>query len=177
MHARCQYAEMKTSFLFRGLLGVGLFVTAQMCAAGQFPPIAFLSIGFREARLSDFSRSPFVSRRRVDPTGFLSVTADFNGDGQPDEARLLINNDRQIAYVVAVIETKQVDTYVLASYSLAGAEKIGIRAAPPQSDSGPAGIMVFDIQSNMGETSYFDGSEFNTTAPADGGSSNFRFPP
>ncbi|HEY7806154.1 MAG TPA: hypothetical protein VIC34_03050 [Croceibacterium sp.] len=155
---------MKPTFLFRGLLAFGLFVTAELSVAGPFPPIAFLSMGFREARLSDFSRSAYVSRRREDPTAFLSVTADFNGDGRPDEARLLINQARQIAYVVAVIQTKQVDTYVLASYSLASAEKIGIRAAPPQSGSGRMGITVFDIQSDLGETSYFDGSEFKSTA-------------
>jgi hypothetical protein len=160
---------MKPTFFLCGLLAVGLFVTAEMCVAGPFPPIAFFSMGFREARLSDFSRSAYASRRGEDPTGFLCVTADFNGDGRPDEARLHINQARQIAYAVAVIQTKQVDTYVLASYSLASAEKIGIRAAPPQSGSGRVGITVFDIQSDVGETSYFDGSEFNSTAPVHGG--------
>jgi hypothetical protein len=153
---------MKLALSLRGLLVVGLLATADISAAGPLPPIAFLSIGFREARLSDFSRSPYAVRRHEDPTGFLALTADFNGDGRPDEARLLITQARQIAYVVAVIQTNQVDTYVLSSYSLADAEKIGVRAAPPKPGSSRVGITVFDIGSGAGETNYFDGSEFKS---------------
>jgi hypothetical protein len=87
---------------FATLLIFGLVATAALGA--QLPPIACLSMGFKEATMADLAAGPRVSARRADPNSYLSVTADFNGDGKADEARILLNEQRKVAYVVAVIQ-------------------------------------------------------------------------
>lgn len=125
-------------------------------------------MGFREATLADFASSPQVSARRADPSGYLAVSADFNGDGKVDEARILLNEQRMVAYVVAVIRSPaKVDTYVLSQMALADAKNVGIALAKPlranQSRS-VAGVTIFRLDTGRGEASYFDGEDFNTRA-------------
>ena len=145
------------------LLALGLSASAALC--GQLPPIAFLSMGFREAKVADVTLGPGSSARRADPNGFLAVTADFNGDGKPDEARILLNEQRHAAYVVVVIQSSsKVDTYVLSQMSLQDASNIGIALAKPlgaDQSRGLAGVTVFALDSGIGEANYFDGEDFN----------------
>jgi hypothetical protein len=89
-------------------------------------------MGFREATMADFTDSPWAARRRTEASGYLAVTADFNGDGKADEARILLNEQRKLAYVVAVIQSPtKVDTYVLSQMALEEAKDIGIALASP----------------------------------------------
>src|SRR3954468_21157097 len=107
---------------------------ASIAQAGPFPPTALLSIGYREARLADFEGTPGQAQRRAAPDGLLSLTADLNGDGRDDEVRILLNQERQLAYVAAAIMTEKLDTYVLRRVALDEAAYIGLRDAPPRSD-------------------------------------------
>lgn len=132
----------------------------------QLPPIAFLSMGFKEATMADFVSSPQVSMRRADPSGYLAVSTDFNGDGKIDEARVLLNEQRGVAYIVAVIQSpSKVDTYVLSQLPLQDAKNVGITRAEPlgaNQSRGLAGVRIFALDSGQGAASYFDGEEFNT---------------
>lgn len=115
-----------------------------------------------------------MTYRKADASGFLSVSADFNGDGMEDEARILLNGQRNIAYVVAVIVTaNKVDTYVLSDIQLPEVSQVGIRALAPRS-IGPmpssAGIGIFNLRTGQGEANYFDGEEFNIRFPLKGDS-------
>lgn len=122
-------------------------------------------MGFREAQLSDFSETAETKMRVAAPDGYLKVTADFNGDGKLDEARLLVNDARRIAYVAATILTSEkLDTYVLASYPLEEIGGVAIRAAKPapvgNAAARHAGIEILDLTTGEGEANYFDGEEF-----------------
>jgi len=131
----------------------------------QLPRIAFLSMGFREATIGDFASSPHAPWRRAGPRAYLAVTADFNEDGEADEARILLNEQRAVAYVVAVIRSpSKVDTYVLSRMSLEGAKNVGITLAKPLTSDelhGRVGVTVFALDSGQGEAAYFDGEEFD----------------
>jgi hypothetical protein len=139
----------------------------------NLPPIAFLSIGFKEATIADFKDTPWAAKRRIDASGYLAVTADFNGDGKADEARILLNEQRRVAYVVAVIQShSKVDTYVLSEMALHDAKNVGIALAKPLSNDqshGLAGVTVFALETGRGEASYFDGAEFNTRVASSAG--------
>ena len=132
----------------------------------ELPPIAFLSMGFKEATMADFASEPEVFARRADPSGYLAVTADFNGDGKVDEARILLNEQRQVAYVVAVIQTvAKIDTYVLSHMPLHDVKNVGIAPAKPLAadrSRGLPGLTIFALDSGRGEARYFDGEEFDT---------------
>ena len=149
---------------------------ASVTHAAALPSIAFLSIGFREATVTDFKSTPQELTRRADESGFLAVTADFDGDGKADEARILLNEKRGVAYVVAVIQSAaKVDTYVLSQMPLPDANNVGITLARPLTGAasrGSAGILIFALDSGLGEASYFDGEEFNTRVAAPGRDSN-----
>ena len=149
--------------ILAAVLGVGL------AQAGKLPPIALLSTGFREARTIDLRSVNQGAVRRTVKNNLLSVTSDFNGDGRVDEARIIINNERQIAYVVAVISsTATVDTYFLAHSSLTDAADFGIMEAEPLSENasrGRSGISIVSLKSGQGEANYFDDKEFNIRVP------------
>lgn len=149
---------------------VAQFVVVFTCAltvpaanGAQLPPIAFLSIGFKEATMADFASSPQASARRADPSGYLAVSADFNGDGKVDEARILLNEQRRVAYVVAVIQSpSKVD--VLSQMTQEAADNVGITPAKPigtNQSRGPSGVTIFALDSGQGEASYFDGEGFS----------------
>lgn len=132
----------------------------------QLPRIAFLSMGYREATIADFASSPQAPWRRADPRAYLAVTADFNGDGEADEARILLNEQRGVAHVVAVIRSpsSKLDTYVLSHMPLESAKNVGITLAKPLASAGPhgrVGVTVFNLDSGQGEAAYFDGEEFD----------------
>jgi hypothetical protein len=152
-------------------LASALFGTTAHGAA--LPPIAFLSIGFKEATMADFTEGPWAAKRRIDASGYLAVTADFNGDGKADEARILLNEQRKVAYVVAVIQSpSKVDTYVLSQFALQDAMNVGIAPASPlanRKSRGLAGVTVFALDSGQGEASYFDGEDFNTRVASSAG--------
>lgn len=96
----------------------------------------------------------------------LAVTADFDGDGEVDEARLLLNHGRQVAYVAATImKPDKLDTYVLASVPLVEADRIAISAAQCP-DKPKAGIAIYDLKRADGEVHCFDGEEFAVGPPA-----------
>ena len=141
-----------------------------IASAAPLPRIAFLSIGFTEATLADFKGTPQAIARRTDKRGYLAVTADFNGDGQDDEARMLLNKKRSVAYIVAVISSAtKVDTYVLTQMPLQEANNVGITRAKPLRDvasGGSAGITIFALDTGQGEASYFDGEDFNAKSEA-----------
>jgi hypothetical protein len=150
-----------------------LTLLAEPSSAAEFPRIAFLSMGFEEVRVSDIRSTPEYQRRADSPSAYLSVTADFNGDGNPDEARILQNRSRDVAYIVAVMTSgEQVDTYVLSEVPLSDVRHIGIRALKPRPELTPgrvaSGIAIFDVRTNKGEANYFDGEEFNVRLPLDG---------
>ena len=109
-------------------------------------PTALISIGYVDAKLSDYATSPDYGKRLTDPAGFLAFSADFVGDGRLDRARVLRNVERNIAYVVVVLEREKIDTHVIESMPLDQAEKIGIRVAPPSDESiRAAGITIFSL--------------------------------
>lgn len=99
--------------------------------AGPFPRIAFLSMGFSEATLDMVKGTANLANRKADPAGFLAVSADFNGDGRTDEARILVNPAARQLRVVAVIQSAaKVDTYVLKTLPIDALPTVGIRLAP-----------------------------------------------
>jgi hypothetical protein len=135
-------------------------------------------MGFREATMADFTDSPWAARRRTEAGGYLAVTADFDGDGKADEARILLNDQRRVAYVVAVIQSPaKVDTYVLSQIALHDAKDIGIALANPLANDksrGLAGVNIFPLDSGQGEASYFDGESFNTRVVSPAGASESK---
>lgn len=143
-------------------------LTGATTSGAQLPPIAFLSMGFKEATIADFASSPQASARRVDPSGYLVVSADFDGDGKVDEARILLNEERRVAYVVVVIQSRfKVDTYVLSHMTQDDAKNVGITLAKPlgaNQSRGLSGVQIFALDSGQGEASYFDGEDFGTRA-------------
>lgn len=149
------------------------FVVVISCAlmsattnGAQLPPIAFLSMGFKEATMADFASSPQASVRGADPSGYLAVSADFDGDGKVDEARVLLNEQRRVAYVIAVIQSpSKVDTYVLSQMALEDVNNVGIALAKPleaDQSRGLSGVKIFALDSGQGKASYFDGEDFTT---------------
>ena len=153
--------------------GTLLIAGAVPSVAADFPRTALFSMGFKEVILGDFRGDPMARLRVSSPHGYLSVTADFNADGKPDEARILVNDDRQVAYVVATIVTDaMVDTYVVAQFATAEIGRLGIEAAELRSAQAGAvkrpGLAIFDIATGKGEAAYFDGAEFNIRVPIAG---------
>ena len=137
--------------------------------ANDLPQIAFLGMGFSEVGIEDLHGTKFYEARQSVPSGFLAASADFNGDGRLDEARILQNAERRIAYVVAVIVTNQIDTYVLKSFELGELPNVGIDVLnpPPGSNNGGGkpGLIIFDLDTNEGEAAFFDGEEFGEKIP------------
>ena len=128
--------------------------------------------------MADFTDGPWAAVRRADANGYLAVTADFNGDGKADEVRILLNEQRTVAYVVAVIQSSsKVDAYVLSQMALQDAKNVGIAPANPLTKNqsrGLAGVTVFALDSGQGEASYFDGKDFNTRVAASAGAPKSR---
>jgi hypothetical protein len=125
---------------------IALAGTALPAQSATFPPIAFIARGSKEVTRDTLAHSPFLLRRQADPSGFLSVTADFNGDGRNDEARILAHPTRGDAMVVIVIQSpEKVDTYVLNSMPIGEIETLGIRLAPAtgSGDLKNPGLIVF----------------------------------
>ncbi|TZG24628.1 hypothetical protein [Sphingomonas montanisoli] len=145
--------------------------------AGPFPPIAFTAMGYSEVSIDTLEGTPNFESRRLDPGGFLQVSADFNVDGVIDEARILVNAREQSARVVAVIQSPtKIDTYVLATIPLSAVAKIGIRLAPPASYklacSGCAGQRI--VTSRAGIVIFeFGGEARLETHPSDNLDDNF----
>ena len=135
-------------------------------------------MGFREATMADFTNSSWAAMRRRDASGYLAITADFNGDGKADEARILLNEQQKVAYIVAVIQsTDKVDTYVLSQIALEEAKDIGIALANPlvnDESRGLPGVNIFALDTGQGEANYFDGEEFNTRVVSSLGASESK---
>lgn len=145
-------------------------LVAPPLGAAEFPSTALLSIGFREVRLDDVRDGSEFAKRLGVPSGYLSVSTDFNGDGKSDEARILQNSDRQIAYVVVVtLSADKVDTYVIKSLPLSDVPHLAIIATPLDhgivGERATPGLAIFDLRSGKGEASYFDGEDFNIQRP------------
>lgn len=124
-------------------LALALSASAQ---AGPLPQIAFISMGYRELTMDSLPANAHLAQRKLDPTGFLALTADFNGDGQDDEVRILGNPEQNSARIVAVIQSSdKIDTYVLNSFPFAESGQLGIQLAPAAPEQGRplAGIIVF----------------------------------
>ncbi len=122
-------------------------------APEPMPRTALLGIGYVEAKLSDFVGTTGYERRLDDPTGFLAVSADFRGDGRVDQARVLRNTERGVAYVVVVTLREKIDTYVVKSMPLSEADNIGIRgAAPAKPNLVAAGLTIFALDGTSAET-------------------------
>ena len=142
-----------------------LGMLAMPSAATELPATALLSIGFTEVRLNDLQNTDTYSQRAAKVGGYLSVSADLNGDGKIHEVRILQNRDRQIAYVVAVISSpEKLDTFVLSSFALSEIAHIAIDAVQPIPELTGGhmrtGIAIFDLRTGMGEATFFDGEEF-----------------
>ncbi|MDP1874420.1 hypothetical protein [Phenylobacterium sp.] len=129
-------------------------MTLEDPAPDQRPlPTALISIGYVEAKLSDYATSPDYAKRLADPAGFLAFSADFVGDGRLDRARVLRNVERNIAYVVVVLQRGQIDTHVIESMPFDQVEKIGIRVASPSDESiRAAGITIFSLDGQVSRT-------------------------
>lgn len=151
-----------------GFLGLALLLIAGPTLAGEFPRTALLAAGFREAQLSDFAGTAGYEIRAAAPSARLAVTGDFNGDGDADEARLLLNPERKLAYVAATImQADKLDTYVLASVPLADAGRILISATECKRGTvRQTGIVIYDLERADGEVHCFDGEEFSAGPPA-----------
>ena len=115
-------------------------------------PTALLSIGFTEATLADFVSTASYPKRLADPMGFLAVSADFRGDGRTDDARLLRNVERGVAYVVVVCVRDKVDTYIVKSVSLSDADNLGVRAAESLPGRRASGLTIFALDGSLIET-------------------------
>lgn len=143
---------------------VSLAATSAPCVAGEMPFEALQGMGYKQAKAADFVGTPHFHDRAENPTAWLAVTADFNGDGKDDEARLLLNPNRKIAYVVVTILTTKLDTYVLKIIPLADVEDIGIRLGPrvAATDAQPARASLTIFRLDGGADTYtFNGEEFD----------------
>jgi hypothetical protein len=135
-----------------------LFLGAAMMASdvpssSETVPTALKSIGYVEAKLSDFIGRAGYEKRLSDPGGFLAAAADFRGDGHLDQARVLLNSERGIAYVVVVTVRDKIDTYVAKSVQLSEVDNLGIRIAAPARPNGvAAGLTVFALDGSGEET-------------------------
>lgn len=132
---------------------------ANTVAAGPFPPIAFMRMGYSEASMQMLDGTANLARRKLDHSGYLAVSADFNADGKMDEARILVNPDREELRVVAVIQSAtKIDTYVLKTLPINALPTLGISLAPAgtyEADCAPCavkpvvtsrpGIMIFEF--------------------------------
>ena len=123
-------------------------------------PTALLSIGFVEAKLADFVGTPTYARRLADPSGYLAVAADFRGDGHQDQARVLCNSERKVAYIVVVSVHQKVDTFVVESVPLNEADQLGLQIAPPAISHGPSGLKVFRIDGSASKVFDLVGDDF-----------------
>jgi hypothetical protein len=135
-----------------------LFLGASMVASdvpstSDSVPTALKYIGYVEARLSDFAGTAGYEKRLSDPSGFLAASADFRGDGRVDQARLLLNSERGVAYVVVVIVREKIDTYIVKIVQLSEVDNLGIRiAAPAKSNGVAAGLTIFALDGSAEET-------------------------
>ncbi|MBC7497560.1 MAG: hypothetical protein H7243_10415 [Sphingomonadaceae bacterium] len=119
--------------MIRAIVVAALVLQAAGTAvAGPLPPIAFLSIVYREVTPAMLFGTANMDARAVDPTGFLAVTASFSADGPVGEARILVNETAGTVRVVAVVqEPNSVQTYVIGrDRPVADLPSLGIRAAP-----------------------------------------------
>ena len=123
-------------------------------ARGEGSRTALLLIGYSEAHVGDFFGSRYYQKRVRDASGFLAVSADFNGDGQVDEARVLRNAKKGDTYVVATVISKDnVDTYVIKMLPFAKAENLGIKVAmPSKAGSSAYGLTIFTLDGATPET-------------------------
>lgn len=120
-------------------------------------------MGYRETTLDSLTGSGHYAARLADPSGFLSVTADFNGDGKNDEARILSNKARGDARVVVVIQSSdKIDTYVLDSFAISDLDEVGIRLVPADHLHTTPGLVIFRFGGGE-EVNRFNGEEFDHT--------------
>ncbi|MGK2911835.1 MAG: hypothetical protein ACSLE1_18825 [Sphingobium sp.] len=149
--------------ILRTLLKILLLASmAEPAVAGPLPPIAFVAMGYKEVTLQSLSPGKYSALRAADPSGFLSVTADFNGDGNDDEARILANPERGDARVVIVIQSPdKVDTYVLYSVPIADVDKLGIQLSA--AETGLPGLIVFHYDGVSAELNVLKDGEFEVT--------------
>jgi len=147
------------SLVRTGVVAALVLTFPSSIAAGPFPRIAFMSMGYSEASTEMLEGTPNFARRRSDQSGFLEVSADFNADGKTDEARILVNPAKGDLRVVAVIQSAtKIDTYVLKTLPISALPTLGISLAPAgiyEADCAPCavkpvltsrpGIMIFEI--------------------------------
>lgn len=160
---------MTRSPILRTLLIILLLCSiAAPVSAGPFPRIAFIAMGYKEVTLASLKPSEYRDRRAADPAGFLSVTADFSGDGIDDEARILANPKMGDARVVIVIQSPdKIDTHVLRSVPIGSLDSLAIQLAPAKADAegkpGLSGLIVFDFDGEA-ELNIINNGEFEATA-------------
>ena len=123
-------------------------------------PTALLSIGFVEAKLADFAGTPSYGQRLADPNGYLAVSADFRGDGHQDQARVLRNIERNVAYVVMISVRSKIDTFVVKSVPLPEADRLGLEASPSLQAGRPVGLRVFSLDGTASQTFDLVGNDF-----------------
>lgn len=108
----------------RPILFVFVILSVNLCVAQQLPP------GWTKppAKLTD------QRFRREDPNHFLKVTGDFNGDGTPDTALLLINQQTQkMGFFICLTITTGCDWHRLEVMDIAFLDVMGIAKAKPGS--------------------------------------------
>ena len=108
--------------------------------------------------------SPEYARRLSDPEGFLAVSGDFKGDGVQDQAGILRNAQRGVAYIVVSIIRAKADTYVVKQMSLAQADDTGLQVACSAGGKS-CGLTVFSLSTSKAETFDLVGNDFVRRVP------------
>ena len=137
--------------------------------AGPFPPIAFVAMGYKEVTRSTLPATSDQIWRNASPTGYLAITADFNGDGKDDEARILANPQLgEARIVVVIVSNEKIDTYVLQIMDLNQVQTIGIDLVKAQPATGRKlpGIVVFTRKGNAEYNVLHDGEFIRAPMPA-----------
>ena len=134
-------------------VALGMMLAVSEVTASPSPPIqtALLSVGFAQVKLSDVKDTPEYTERLSDPSGFLAVSGDFRGDGLRDQAGILRNVRRGVAYVIVSSIRTEADTYVVKQMPLAEADDVGLRLADPLNGKG-YGLTVFSLTTPKAET-------------------------
>lgn len=132
---------------------VGLMLMLSEGVSASPPPMqtALLSIGFVQAKLSDFYGTAEYPKRLADQQGFVSVTADFRGDGIVDQAGILRNVERGVAYIVVSSIRGKADTYVVKQMPLSNLSDVGLRVAAPLHGKAQ-GLTIFSLITLKSET-------------------------
>jgi len=106
--------------------------------------------------------------RQEDPTHYVVARGDFDGDGKPDEARLMVSYDGKRSALIATLSSS--GERVIAEWETGSLNRFGIVTLPPGRYKTACGKGYFECEPHEPEelVTRWDGIDYFYESSADG---------